>query len=202
MRTLLLSMALILASCVGGGKNPTIPGIDGPSVILNQDRVRIVMTFHGLPLNAGLRYPIPGMSDSTIEISPDFESNGTLFVLDLYMGDLSDQGSSELQPKGLPGGRPLPGVAGGKLPALYFSVQNFPGSVMYLGKSKFGLYLPMALSTPGIMTMPYYVNGKENGTLSLIGQEYFGGPSGILLLLNIDQQAKKYFRKQIKRYAH
>ena len=196
-----LFIGLFFISCVGsGGNNPSIPGLNGPTVLFNQDRVRIAITFQGLPLNAGVRYPIPGMSDSTIEVSPDFESNGTLFVLDLFMGDLSNTGNEDMPLKGLPDGRPLPGVDGGQLPALFFSVQNFPGSVMYIGKNKFGLYLPMALSTPGILTMPYYVNGKENGTISLIGQQYFNGPSGILLLLNIDATAKKYFKRQIRKF--
>jgi hypothetical protein len=94
----------------------------------------ISMVFENVQLDGGLRYNIPKYKYSFLEISPDLESNGTLMQVSVSLKDIVDGGLDQLDPQKLPGGRNLPGVASGSLPAVAFSIEKFHNMSLYLGK--------------------------------------------------------------------
>ena len=58
--------------------NLQIPGVDGPTLTLMDNELLIAMVFHNIELDGGLRYNIPKYPNSHIEISPHFQSGGTM----------------------------------------------------------------------------------------------------------------------------
>jgi outer membrane receptor protein involved in Fe transport len=130
-KTLVLSAAItagIFSTSCGNGtssSNIQVPGIQNMSVTLVQDNVLISMVFENLQLDGGLRYNIPKYPNSYLEISPDLQSAGTLMAINVSLKDVFDTNLQLLDPATLPGGRSLPGVAGGRLPAVAFSIEKF-----------------------------------------------------------------------------
>ncbi|TNF28549.1 MAG: hypothetical protein EP319_08785 [Deltaproteobacteria bacterium] len=200
---LFLLSIFTFTGCVGeGGGNPSIPGLNGPKITINEDRIRIHMVFFGLPLDVGIRYPLPEMKDSFVELSPDFESSGTLMAIDLWMGDITDGNYEYLPSYGLPGNRPIPNVPGGRLPAYKFTIKNFQGMVIYFNDNQWGMFVPHPNEYPGVMPFPYFLNGKIIGTLAMVGPDQNRQNAGIFMLLNMDAQTKKIFKKRLKKYAY
>ena len=142
-KALLLSAALtagILSTSCGDGtsaSNIQVPGVNNMSVTLVQDNVLISMVFEGLQIQGGLRYNIPKYPNSYLEISPDLMSSGTLMAISVSLKDVFDTSLQQLDPATLPGGRSLPGVAGGRLPAVAFSIEKFKNMGFYLGPKVF-----------------------------------------------------------------
>src|SRR5690606_8777098 len=170
--SLLLSAALISTSCGDGsdGRNISIPGVDGPNVTLVDDNVLISMVFQNLQVQGGLRYNIPKYDNSYIELSPDFNSAGTLMAVSISLQDVFDDGLQQLPPQTLPGGRALPGVVGGRLPAVAFSIEKFHNMAVYLGPKVFGLFVPTGDLGIGqsIATFRFYSSGTRTGNISLV----------------------------------
>jgi len=202
---LTLSMILTLgfASSCGNnsGKNIEIAGVKGPNVSLMQDSLLVSMVFENVQMDGGLRYNIPKYKYSFLEVSPDAESNGTLMMISISLQDLVGGGLDQLDPQKLPGGRNLPGVVGGKLPAVAFSIEKFNNMSFYLGKDVFGIFVPSTVGVDGaIASFRYYVANKAAGTISLVGNDENGENSGILLMLNINAQAQSMMKKLANKY--
>ena len=152
-------------------------------------------------MDGGLRYNIPKYKYSYLEVSPDAETNGTLMVISISLKDLVGGGLDQLDPQELPGGRNLPGVAGGKLPAVAFSIEKFNNMSFYLGKDVFGIFLPTQVGVDGaIASFRYYVGNKAAGTISLVGNDSNGDNAGVLLMLNINAQAQAMMKKLENKY--
>jgi len=177
--SLLLSAALISTSCGDGadGRNITIPGVIGPTVTLVEDNVLISMVFENLQVQGGLRYNIPKYTHSYIELSPDFNSTGTLMAVSVSLKDVFDGGLQQLPPQTLPGGRALPGVV-------------------------FGLFVPTGSLGIGqsIATFRFYSSGTRTGNISLVGEDANGENSGVLLLLDMGDSVKKRLAKIANKY--
>ncbi len=198
-----LAIGLFSTSCGSGtsASNIQVPGIQNMSVKLVQDSVLISMVFQSIQLDGGLRYNIPKYANSYLEISPDLQSSGTLLALNISLKDALNTNLQTLDPQSLPGGRALPGVAGGRLPAVAFSIEKFKGISVYLGPKLFGVFLPIKNLGIGnsIITARYYTGSNRIGNISLVGQDSNGENSGILLMLdmnaNVQSQLKAYSAK-------
>ena len=78
-----------------------------------------------------------------MEVSPDFNSTGTLMSFFISTEDLLNDELHLLPPQTLPGGRNLPGVSEGRLPAVAFSIEALNDTVFYANKNLFGIFLPL-----------------------------------------------------------
>lgn len=199
----LLTLGLFSTSCGNGtsSSNIQVPGVKNMSVTLVQDSVLISMVFQSIQLDGGLRYNIPKYPNSYLEISPDLQSAGTLMAINVSLKDVFNTGLQTLDPQSLPGGRALPGVAGGRLPAVAFSIEKFHGVSFYLGPKLFGVFLPIKSLGIGnsIITARYFTGSNRIGNISLVGQDANGENSGILLMLdmsaNVQSKLKSYAKK-------
>ena len=202
--TSLVSLSLLLTSCGGedGGTNVEIPGVIGPKLLLVEDNLLISMVFENLVMDGGLRYNIPKYENSYLELAPDLQSGGTLLAISVSLQDVFNGGLDQLDPQTLPGGRNLPGVSTGTLPAIAFSVEEFHNMAFYLGPDVFGVFIPVkGLGIQGaIATFRYYSSGERAGNLSIVGEDENGENGGILLMLDLTKKRKKYLKKIAKRY--
>lgn len=181
--------------------NIQIAGIKGPNVTLLQDNLLISMVFENVVLDGGLRYNIPKYKYSYLEISPDLQSAGTLMSISVSLKDIVDGGLDKLDPQKLPGGRNLPGVASGALPAVAFSIEKFHNMSFYLGKDVFGIFVPASVGVDGaIASFRYYMNQKAAGTISLIGNDDKGENAGVLLMINLSGATKTKMMKIYNKY--
>ncbi len=183
------------------GSNIQIAGVQGPKVTLLQDNLQIDMVFENVQLDGGLRYNIPKYKYSYLEISPDLQSNGTLMSISVSLKDIVDGNLDKLDPQKLPGGRNLPGVSGGSLPAVAFSIEKFHNMSFYLGKNVFGIFVPAQVGVDGaIASFRYYVNSKAAGTISLVGNDEKGENAGVLLMLNLTGSTKAAMMKVYNKF--
>ena len=201
---LLLSLLGLLSftSCKSdSSSNIEIEGIDGPHVQLLEDNLRISMVVENMTLDGGLRYNIPKYPNSYIEISPDLQSTGTLLSVSVSLDDVFDDRLGNLDPQRLPGGRALPGVSAGQLPAVAFSIKKFHNMTLYVGPEVFGIFVPADLGIDGAMaTFSYFMNGKKAGNVSVVGNDQDGENGGVLLLLDMKGKMKKRLMKRAKKY--
>lgn len=185
----LLTLGLFSTSCGNGtsASNIQIPGVSKSAITLNNDTVLISFVFDAIQLDGGLRYNIPKYPNSYLEISPDLQSGGTLMAINLAIKDVANGNLQLLDPQSLPGGRALPGVATGRLPAVAFSIEKFHGMSFYVGPKLFGVFVPLKNLGIGtsIITARYYVSSTRVGNISLVGQDANGENSGILLMLDL-----------------
>lgn len=181
--------------------NIEIAGVKGPKVTLLQDNMMISAVFENVQLDGGLRYNIPKYKYSFLEISPDVASNGTLMQVSISLKDIVDGGLDKLDPQKLPGGRNLPGVKAGSLPAVAFTVEKFKNMTLYVGKDVFGIFLPASVGVEGaIASFRYYIGEKAAGTVSIVGTDATGENSGVLLMLNMTGQVKSQLMNVYKKY--
>ncbi|MBC7714466.1 MAG: hypothetical protein H7177_14065 [Rhizobacter sp.] len=206
-KTSLLTAATIftLGFATSCGNNSTsnvqIAGINGPTVTLLQDNMMISMVFENVQIDGGLRYNIPKYKYSFLEISPDLESNGTLMQVSVSLKDIVDGGLDKLDPAKLPGGRNLPGVASGSLPAVAFSIEKFHNMSLYLGKDVFGIFVPAAIGVDGaIASFRYYIGSKAAGTISVVGNDANGENAGVFLMLNMTGTVKSQVMNVYKKF--
>ena len=206
-KTSLMTVATIftLGFATSCGNNSTsniqIAGINGPTVTLLQDNMMISMVFENVQLDGGLRYNIPKYKYSFLEISPDLNSNGTLMQVSVSLKDIVGGGLDKLDPAKLPGGRNLPGVSSGSLPAVAFSIEKFNNMTLYVGKDVFGIFIPAAIGVDGaIASFRYYIGAKAAGTISVVGNDANGSNAGVLLMLNMTGAVKSQIMNVYKKY--
>ena len=207
-KLLVLSVALsagILSTSCGDGtsaQNIQIPGVKGMSITLIQDNILISMVFQSLHLDGGLRYNIPKYPNSYLEISPDLQSDGTLMAINIAAKDVLNTGLQTLDPTTLPGGRALPGVAGGRLPAVAFSIEKFKNMSFYIGPKLFGVFIPLKGLGIGnsMITARYYTGSNTVGNISLVGEDANGENSGLLLMLDMGASVQSQLKALDKKY--
>lgn len=198
-------MAGVLSTSCGDGtstSNIQVPGVNNMSVTLVQDSVLISMVFQSLQLDGGLRYNIPKYPNSYLEISPDLQSAGTLMAINVSLKDVFNTSLQKLDPATLPGGRALPGVAGGRLPAVAFSIEKFKNMSFYLGPKLFGVFIPVKSLGIGtsIITARYYTGANRIGNISLVGEDANGENAGLLLMLDMSTSVQSQLKAVAKKY--
>jgi len=194
--------AVFGTSCGESSTQLDIPGVDGPQLTLQEDNLLIAMTFENIQLDGGLRYSIPEYENSYIEVGPDLSSAGTLMSISVSLDDVFDDRLQLLDPQKLPGGRNLPGVASGALPAVAFSIPNWNNMTFYLGSKFFGLFVPVKvdIGTNNIITARFYSGSVRAGNISLVGPDENNENSGFVLLLDLSSSVKKRLKSIAKKY--
>lgn len=201
MITLVSLLGLTACGDNSGGNNVEIPGVDGPTIELSKENLKITMTFENLVMDGGIRYGIPEYPSSWLEVGPDFQSAGTLMTMTLAIDDVLDDDLLLLDPQKLPGGRDLPGVKGGELPAVAFSVEKFSNMKFYVGPEVFGFFVPAGVDFDnGIATFRYFIGDDRAGNISIVGKDQNGENAGVLLLLDMDASTKKKLRRYTRRF--
>ncbi len=206
-RNLLMSSLILLAavfgtSCGDGKTSLEIPGVTGPNLALQQDNLLISMVFDNIQLDGGLRYNIPQYNNSYIAIEPDLQSAGTLMSISVSLDDVFNGDLQLLPPQSLPGGRNLPGVSSGRLPAVAFSIPKWKNMSFYLGPKFFGVFVPVKLDIgqDNIVTARYYSGSARAGNISLVGPDANGENSGFVLLLDLNSTVKRRLKRVANKY--
>lgn len=202
---LLIVVSVSLVGCGGSGVglNPEIDGVVGPNVEFSGEYMQLSMVFTSLELEGGLTLPIPEHPNSSLSIGPDFQSNGTLLTLAISVRDFGIDGQL-LDPTRLPGGRPLPGVAAGELPAAAIQVPQLFDTIFYVGPKILGFFVPtdflnLDAAQGAILTFKFYsTEGKRIGNLSLVGSDSNKENAGILVLINIDLQIEQMIEEKLE----
>jgi hypothetical protein len=189
--SLMALVAITLTGCGGSGKgvNTKIDGITGPDVELVNGRLVLSMVFNNINVDGGATIPIPKYPNSSVQVGPDFQSSGTLLVLTVNVADFIKDKGTFFDPQTLPGGRPLPSVAAGKLPAVAVQVPQLFNSVLYVGPEVLGFFVPFQkLDLAGsILTFRFHNKaGEAVGILGLVGSDAQGKNAGILALMRAD----------------
>jgi len=203
--SLCLTTTLLFTTSCGkdGGNNIDIPGIRGPIVNIIEDTIIISFVYEKFAIPAGARFKIPNYEHSYVEISPDLESNGTLLQLQISLQDVMGGDLETLDPQRLPGGRPLPGVASGELPAVAFTIEEFHNVSLYLGKHVYGVFVPVKLPLKeSIPTFRFYIDGKRMGNISLVGKDSNGENDGVLLMLDLAAETKQLLQEIADQHAY
>lgn len=188
---LAFAMAITLTGCGGSGSgvNPSIDGITGPDVELVNGRLVLSMVFNNLSIDGGATIPVPKYPNSSIQVGPDFQSAGTLLVLTVAVSDFLGNKGAGLNPQTLPGGRPLPSVASGVLPAIAIQIPQLFNSVFYVGPEVLGFFVPFSkLDLAGsILTFRFHNKaGAAVGIIGLVGSDAAGKNAGILAMMRAD----------------
>lgn len=196
---LALTLGLFMVSCKKPNNGPIqIPGVKGPNIEIVDQNMVISLDFETISFEFGGVFDIPKITGSTVGVGPSLETGGTLLQLSLDMNQITN-GNIELnEPTALPGGRPLPGIRDGKLPAVSMTVPKFKDMTFYLSKKVFGIFVPFKVGIGDIITYRLVVKERFIGTISLVGQDTDGENSGALMLINLTRQNKAMLRKLIK----
>ena len=196
-RSLLLGVvALIAVSCGSQPTVPEIPGMKGPFFNVLDGKVLISMTFDNLQIIGGGRFPLSKMPNSFIELAPG-QTGGTFLQVSLDVIDVDSTDWGLVDPNALPGGRPLPGVVGGRLPSIAVNVPSLNNTTFYVSKQIFGFFIPMKTGTPVFLTFPIFMQEKHVGNVSLVGEDQRGENGGMLMLMNLDRDSKARLQKLI-----
>lgn len=203
--TLLIMLSAVFGtSCGDSSTSLSIPGVDGPTLTLDEDNLLIAMVFENIALDGGIRYSIPEYENSYIEVGPDLESDGTLMSISVSLDDVFNDEIQLLDPQKLPGDRNLPGVSSGSLPAVAFTIPNWENMTFYLGSEFFGVFVPVGgldIGTDNIITARFYTGSVRAGNISLVGPDSNGENSGFVLLLDLSSSAvKRKLKKIAKKY--
>ena len=187
---LIAVLAPSLSGCQGGSAtnttNPTMNGIDGPHVTLTADKFSMWVILNQISFDGGLSYVPPQMPHSDISATPDLNSGGLLLEIDIAIADVTALvGANTIPPQTLPGGRALPGVGGGEIPALAITVPKWDNTTIYFGPSVFGVFIPVKMGLPNFIgTFRFFdQSGKDVGNLSVVGEDSQNKNSGFLVLI-------------------
>lgn len=192
---------LILSVFTGCGNQPelpNIPGVKGPYFNITNGQIVVSTVFTQFSIPAGFKVPVDKLENSHVEFTVNQEG-GTLLQAYIDIEEIENEDFSFADPETLPGGRPLPGVIGGELPALAFTLEQAKDSTFYVSKKVFGFFVPVDLGIEeSILTWPLKIDGKHIGNVSAVGNDENGENAGFLLLLNLSAAQNKQLQKLLK----
>jgi hypothetical protein len=187
-----LGIVLALAMFSACGKQSIeektdIPGIHRFQLQIANGNASLAVAFESLETDAGAVIPLQRPRGASIEIGPDFQSNGTLFKISVPLASLFDGGNG-LQQAGLPDGRPIPFIRDGHLGAIAVNLPVFGTTYFYLANDVFGMFIPANLPDFPLMISTKIRDDRGNvlGILAGIPRGSVGAVSGILFLFPID----------------
>jgi hypothetical protein len=190
------SLAMIVAATslsgcggTGAGVNTKIDGITGPDVEVVNGRVILSMVFNNVAIEGGATIPVPKYPNSSVQVGPDFQSAGTLLTLTVNVDDFLGDRGTKFDPQTLPGGRPLPSVAAGSLPAVAMQIPQLFNAVFYVGPEVIGFFVPFEkIDLAGSMVTFRFYNkqGASVGIVSLVGSDANKKNAGVLALMRAD----------------
>lgn len=166
-----------------------VPGVKNYEFSIQNGQARLSVVFPSFNIDAGARIPLGKPAGAFVELSPDFESGGMLFIISAPLASLLNGGG--LPTMGLPDGRALPGVRGGVLPATGLALPAIGTTILYMGRDVFGLFIPVNLgSLPLTVTVKIRdQQGNLMGTVAAIPKGFTGRISGVLFLFPIEGTA-------------
>lgn len=200
-KLVVLTVAMALATSCGNQPTglPNIPNVQGPIFNVVDGQVMITFNFLKLNSNFGGKIPLPKTKNSSVEITPNIIDGGTTAQFLLDVEDLRSAGLGVVDPVTLPDGRTIPGVPGGKLPALAVNVHEILDTTFYFNTSLFGMFIPInGLNTAGLSA--YYkvvIKEQDAGLLGLVSSDAQGENAGFTLFLRLDTLRNKDFQKII-----
>lgn len=197
------ALAVTTAFAVSCGSQPELPkieGIAGPFFNVQNGRVLISMTLQQVEIIGGGVFPLGFLNSSTLEVTPAQEG-GTLLQFGVDLADIEGTDWTVVPPTQLPGGRPLPGIVGGQLPAFAVTVPQLDNTTVYASKKVFGFFYPFKLGSNVIVTARIVIGGKNVGNLSLVGEDSNGQNSGVLVLMNLNAAGKAHLKRLLKESA-
>jgi hypothetical protein len=169
-------------------KAKKVPGLENFHVSVFKAKLRVAFVSTTLHLDGGGTFPVPGLGDAVFEVAPDFESDGTLFAFTVSLASLLNHGQA-LKWTGLPDGRPLPDVVGGKLPRGDLPIKSFKVS-LYLSDDAFGVFVPLKFMSANGSLLTSMVSmeivderGNRLGKVYAIPSNVSGSGSGLFVLL-------------------
>ncbi len=184
-----LGVVLVVLSLGGCGKGKKVPGIENFHVGVMKGHLYVSFVSTKLQWDIGATIPIPGINDSSISVAPDLQSLGTVFQVNVSIANVLGQAAG-LKLSGLPDGREIPDVDGGKLPRRDFEIKGLKVS-LYLSDNAFGLFIPLDLSNAKGFALPRMLSiSIEDDRGNRIGKAYAipmnpmtASGSGILVLI-------------------
>lgn len=172
----------------GSSSNVSIDGLNY-NVEFVGGNVLLSMTLTTVQIDGGITLPIPKYPHSSLQVGPDFLSNGTLIVLTINAADFLGSNGNFFDPHRLPDGRPLPAVAAGELPAIAVQIPKLFNTVFYVGPKVIGFFVPFKLGANADAILTFRFNDNNNkpiGILALVGAVTQGYQSGVLYMMRAD----------------
>jgi hypothetical protein len=187
---LVVGMVAMTGCGTSGTTNPTITGVTGPTVSYVNGNFVMSVVLTQVTISGGGTVPIPDMPNSTLEVGPDLQSAGLLISVSLSATDIASLSNGDvvvLPSQSLPGGRALPGVAAGTLPAVAVEVPKWDSMVFYIGPEIFGVFVPVNMGLTGYeATFDFNDStGTNVGQISIIGADTSGKNAGFLVMIPI-----------------
>lgn len=205
----LCAAVVLTPSCGQQTNGPVINGISGPTFNVLDGKIIMTIKFHNLYLDGGATLPIPETRDSTVSLMPNVLEGGTILSMSMSPAELGNLNVDMHDGNTLPDGRPLPGIAGGRLENSYRVDTRIAKKDVsfYYHKTLFGIWMPFGFDSAGISG--YFninMSGKSVGFIGLVGNEpATGRTAGGVVLLRLDNLKNKQLKKVInlsKRNPH
>ncbi|HBQ20579.1 MAG: hypothetical protein A2Z91_07330 [Deltaproteobacteria bacterium GWA2_38_16] len=170
-------MAILSLIIVFGGAwkcNWLNPKIKLPNVkVTFGDPVTLSLPLSGQEITVGAKLDVPDLEGAFVELIPQIGNVPATVFLSVPAKVFDNPAFRLRDPGTLPGGRPLPKVAEGKLPAVALEVPQWNNIVFYLGLEVAGLFAPTTGKEPDVqLTLPISDNsGRNIGFITRIPQE-------------------------------
>jgi hypothetical protein len=182
--------------------NRRIPGIDYHSVMLEDD-VLLINFVERLRVNAfgqsRRNILVPHYVDAAVEVRKRRRDRGIFVKAKISVEDLFNKNIHALPKRALPGGRAIPGVIDGVLPATRVPLGRAGNNkviTIYQNRDVFAFFYPHEHGQRSEVT-PYYVEEVQVGHLVLIEADENGRNEGFLYVLPVTEKMRDVMRYRL-----